>query len=70
MLLAIKEGDQDLEMDLRASLMSTYRRTDQQVDAALFKLHTKNIAGIKTSRKRSGLDLSRIKSSEWLIPGL
>lgn len=69
MLLAIKEGDQDLEMDLRASIMSTYRRTDQQVDAALFKLHTKNIAGIKTRKKRSGLDLSRIKASEWLIPG-
>ena len=69
MLLAIEDGNQDLEMELRATIMSTYRRSDQQVDAALFKLHTKNIAGHKKTLKRDGLDLSRIKASDWLIPG-
>jgi hypothetical protein len=69
MLLAIESGDQDLEMELRAAIMSTYRRSDQQVDAALFKQHTRNVAGHKRTGKRSGLDLSRIKASDWLIPG-
>jgi hypothetical protein len=69
MLEAIKEGDQDLEMELRATIMSAYRRSDQQVDAALFKQHTRNIAGHKRTGKRSGLDLSRITASDWLIPG-
>jgi hypothetical protein len=69
MLQAIKDRDQDLEMELRATIMSAYRRSDQQVDAALFKLHTKNTAGVKKSVKRHGLDLSKIKASDWLIPG-
>jgi hypothetical protein len=69
MLQAIKDQDQDLEMELRATIMSTYRRSDQQVDAALFKLHTKSTVGIKKSGKRHGLNLSKIKASDWLIPG-
>ena len=43
MLLAITAGDQDKEMELRAAIMNTYRRSDQQVDAALFKFHTKKL---------------------------
>lgn len=69
MLQAIEDGDQDLEMELRATVMSTYRRSDQQVDAALFKLHTKNSTGHKKTGKRCSLDLSRIKAADWLIPG-
>lgn len=69
MLLAIESGDQDLEMELRSVIMSAYRRSDQQVDAALFKLHTRNVIGQKRTANRSGLDLSRIKASDWLIPG-
>jgi hypothetical protein len=69
MLLAITAGDQDKEMELRAAIMNTYRRSDQQVDAALFKLHTKKTAGIKKVCKRTGLDLSKIKASDWLLPG-
>ena len=69
MLQAIVDGNQDLEMELRATIMNTYRRSDQQVDAALFKLHTKNVAGHKKTVKRNGLDLSLIKASDWLITG-
>jgi len=69
MLQAIVDGNKDLEMELRATIMNAYRRSDQQVDAALFKLHTRNVAGIKETVKRNGLDLSIIKASDWLITG-
>lgn len=69
MLQAIESGDQDREMELRAAIMSAYRRSDQQVDAALFKQHTRNVAGHKRTGKRAGLDLSKVRASDWLIPG-
>lgn len=69
MLRAIQDGDQDLEMELRSTIMSTFRRSDQQVDAALFKQHTKNVAGHKNVARPDGLDLSQIKACDWLIPG-
>lgn len=69
MLIAIRDDDQDLEMELRSTIMSTFRRSDQQVDAALFKQHTKNVAGYKKKVKRDGLDLSRVKACDWLITG-
>ena len=69
MLDAIKDGNEDSEMELRARIMCEYRRSVQQVDAALFKLETKNTVGNQQRSAAKSLDLSKIKSLDWLIPG-
>ena len=69
MLEAIKKEDLDKEMEIRSEIMTRFRRTDQQVDAELFKLHTRNIVGVKPKSQERGLDLSRIEAMEWRLDG-
>jgi energy-coupling factor transporter ATP-binding protein EcfA2 len=69
LLQAVKDDDQDRGMELRAEVMSRFRRSDQQVDAALFELHTRNIVGAKPINKGRSLDLSKVVAMDWLIDG-
>ena len=44
-LQAIRNGNEDLEMSHRAEIMSGFRRTDSQINAALFTLLTRQEGG-------------------------
>jgi hypothetical protein len=69
MLLATVEGDDDELMRLRAEAITRFRRSDAQIDAALFKLHTHIEIGSSAANEPESLDLSRISGMDWLIEG-
>ncbi len=69
MLVATIAGDDDELMGLRAETMARFRRSDAQVEAALFKLHTQREVGGKATQAPESLDLSRISGMDWLIEG-
>jgi hypothetical protein len=69
MLEATVEGDDDALMELRAEGISRFRRTDAQLEAALFKLHTQQEIGGKVAQEPESLDLSRISGMDWLLEG-
>jgi hypothetical protein len=69
MLLANIAGDDDQLMQLRAETIARFRRTDAQIEAALFKLHTKQEIGGNARAEPESLDLSRISGMDWLIEG-
>ena len=69
MLLATIAGDDDELMQLRAETIARFRRTDAQIEAALFKLHTQQEIGSNAKAEPESLDLSRISGMDWLIEG-
>jgi hypothetical protein len=69
MLMATIAGDDDELMQLRAETIARFRRTDAQIEAALFKLHTLQEVGSKTTPEPESLDLSRISGMDWLVEG-
>ena len=69
MLLATVTGDDDGLMQLRAETITRFRRTDAQIEAALFKLHTQQEIGGKATQQPESLDLSRISGMDWLVEG-
>jgi hypothetical protein len=69
MLLATITGNDDELMQLRAETIARFRRTDAQIEAALFKLHTQREVGSKATPEPESLDLSRISGMDWLIEG-
>ena len=67
-LQAIREGDEDAEMDLRAELKNQYRLSDDQIGSALFKAYSAE----KISRKAAssaGVDLARVDQLSYLMDG-
>jgi hypothetical protein len=69
MLAAVIAGDDDEAMALRAETIARYRRTDAQIEAALFKLHTERETRAKAITPPLSLDLSRISGMDWLLEG-
>jgi hypothetical protein len=70
-LLAIRAGDVDQEMRLRASIISEFRRSDAQVTAALFRLLTEQETGMPagSSAGCEALNLDLIEGLDPLIDG-
>ena len=73
-LAAIREQDDDTEMEARAETMARFRRTDGQINAALFRLLTEQEqrrAGTTPAERPTyrSIDLSRVVSLDWLIEG-
>jgi len=69
MLLAVMAGHDDDAMAIRAEIIGRFKRSDSQVEAALFRLHTELEAGGKNSEPPESLDLSRISGMDWLVEG-
>jgi hypothetical protein len=69
MLAATIAGNDDVLMELRAETIARFRRTDAQIEAALFKFHTEQEVGGKKAEPPESLDLSRISGMDWLIEG-
>jgi hypothetical protein len=69
MLAAVIAGDDDEAMTLRAETIARFRRTDAQIEAALFKLHTERETRGKAITPPASLDLSRISGMDWLLEG-
>lgn len=69
MLYATISGNDDELMELRAESIVRFRRSDAQIEAALFKLHTQLEVGTKSINPPESLDLSRISGMDWLIDG-
>ena len=69
MLQATIANNDDEHMQLRAEAMKWFRRTDAQIDAALFKLHTQIEIGSNAAEEPDSLDLSKISGMDWLVEG-
>ena len=69
MLAAITANDDDTLMELRAEMIGRFKRSDAQVEAALFKLHTEKLTQGEAITPPTSLDLSRISGMDWLIEG-
>ena len=68
-LEAIRNGDKDAEMELRAEISGRFRRNDSQVDAALFRLLTEQEAGPKKKASTDSVDLRAVKGLDYLVEG-
>lgn len=69
-LAAVRSGDQDAEMPLRAELTTRFRRSNSQIDAALFRLLAEDEAGAKPSAAPcQSVDLDAITGMDPLIDG-
>jgi hypothetical protein len=69
MLEAVISGNDDDLMELRADAITRFRRTDAQVEAALFDLHRQRQISGGIQQQPEALDLSRISGMDWLIEG-
>ena len=73
-LAAIREQDDDTEMEARAEIMARFRRTDGQINAALFRMLTEQEqrrAGTLPAERPTyrAIDLSKVVSLDWLLEG-
>jgi len=73
-LAAIRGQDDDTEMEARAEIMARFRRTDGQINAALFRLLTEqeqHSAGTAPKERPTyrSIDLSKVISLDWLLEG-
>lgn len=68
-LEAVKAGDVDAEMELRAEIAGRFRRNDAQVDAALFRLLTEQEAGPKKPESADSVDLRTVQGLDYLVDG-
>jgi hypothetical protein len=73
-LAAIRGQDDDTEMEARAEIMARFRRTDGQINAALFRLLTeqeqRSACSAPTERPTyRSIDLSKVISLDWLLEG-
>jgi hypothetical protein len=71
---AIRGQDDDTEMEARAEIMARFRRTDGQINAALFRLLTEEeqrSAGTAPRERPTyrSIDLSKVVSLDWLLEG-
>jgi hypothetical protein len=68
-LEAVKMGDVDAEMELRAEIAGRFRRNDAQVDAALFRLLTEQEAGPRKAESGDSVDLRMVQGLDYLVDG-
>ena len=70
-LTAIRAGDIDTEMEVRAEIISRFKRNDTQITAALFRLLTEQETGkpAGTTKKAESLDLDSIDGLDALLDG-
>jgi hypothetical protein len=68
-LEAVRKGDVDTEMELRAEIAGRFRRNDSQVDAALFRLLTEQEAGPRKSESADSVDLRTVQGLDYLVDG-
>lgn len=67
---AVRKGDVDAEMELRAEIASRFKKKDSQIDAALFKELTRQETGVKTSPDfPDSVDMNRVEGLDYLIDG-
>ena len=70
-LTAIRAGDVDTEMEVRAEIIGRFKRNDTQITAALFRLLTEQETGkpAGTTKKAESLDLDSIDGLDALLDG-
>jgi len=70
-LTAIRAGDIDTEMEIRAEIIGRFKRNDTQITAALFRLLTEQETGkpAGTTKKAESLDLDGIDGMDALLDG-
>lgn len=68
-LEAVRKGDVDTEMELRAEIAGRFRRNDSQVDAALFRLLTEQEAGPRKRESADSVDLRTVQGLDYLVDG-
>lgn len=66
---AVRRGDDDAEMTVRAEIMGRFKRTDAQITQALFKDLTKAEGGGITQAAYREVELDQLDPMEWLLEG-
>lgn len=67
---AVREDDEDREMEIRAEIMTRFRRNDGQITAALFRLLSAQMQQVVTEKPTyRSIDLSRVAGIDWLLEG-
>jgi len=70
-LQALQQRDQDTEMQLRAEIMTRFRHSNSQIDAALFRMLAEQETGQNpsTTNRVESLDLDAITGMDPLVDG-
>lgn len=69
---AVRAGDEDAEMAIRAEIMARFRQTDGRITAALFRLLSRQEQENKCQQQKPdyrSIDLSRVTGIDWLLEG-
>lgn len=67
---AVRYDDEDREMEIRAEIMTRFRRNDGQITAALFRLLSAQMQQVTTEKPTyRSIDLSRVAGIDWLLEG-
>jgi hypothetical protein len=69
---AVRDGDEDAEMAIRAEIMARFRQTDGRITAALFRLLSRQEQENKCQQQKPdyrSIDLSRVTGIDWLLEG-
>ncbi len=69
---AVRAGDEDAEMAIRADIMARFRQTDGRITAALFRLLSRQEQESKSQQLKPdyrSIDLSRVTGIDWLLEG-
>ena len=67
---AVRQDDEDAEMELRAEIMTRFRRNDGQITAALFRLLAAQSQDGPTERPTyRSIDLRQVEGLDWLLEG-
>jgi hypothetical protein len=69
---AVRAGDEDAEMAIRAEIMARFRQTDARITAALFRLLSRQEQENKCQEQKPdyrSIDLSRVTGIDWLLEG-
>ena len=69
-LEAVRNDDEDAEMEIRAEIMTRFRRNDGQITAALFRLLSAQMQVASTERPNyRSIDLAQVVGIDWLLEG-
>jgi len=68
-LKAVRQGDDDAEMEARAEIMARFKRTDSAITESLFKLLTEQEGGATTAPAYRSVNLAQVHPIEWLLEG-
>ncbi len=68
-LKAVRQGDDDAEMEARAEIMARFKRTDSAITESLFKLLTEQEGGATTAPAYRSVNLANVHPIEWQLEG-